>query len=609
MRLVLVQRLLTAGLVLAFSCGEATAHGFRGGGFRGGMGGGGMRGGLGGMRAGAGGFRGGLPPQVGGFRGGIGAAPIGRAPTLGAAGGLNRAGGAFRGDNPYAGGMAPRAGGFGSGPMGGTSRSGIASGSYSGPRGGSVDYGAAGRGVVGPGGAEAGRAVGGIRATGLGGRSFTDVGRAGGAVGPGGRAIGGRSGFEAASGPRGTAVAGDREVAARGPGGFAAAGERAGVAIGPRGVAAGGDRAFGVSAARPFGFNPYGAYHAGWIHGYWNGHEAASWGWRNAAAWGLAGYGLGWGLGAWGYGSLLYDLGYLPYVNPYVVAVPVVEGVGYDYSQPIATTTVPEEGDATSQAVSTFDAARAAFLQGDYEGALRQADAALSQLSNDTALHQFRALCLFAIGRYDEAAETLYAVLSVGPGWDWATMIGLYPDASTYTEQLRALESACKENPQSAADRFVLAYHYLTQGHTDAAVAVLKQVTALNPNDRLSATLLAQLSSSDSSTPATPSPEPSPADSSPPQGATIAGSWTASPAPGTTITLQIQPDGSFTWDASTGGKTSRFSGSSTFGDGLLTLAQNNGPVLVGRVSWADTDHMTFTVAGDSSGDPGLQFSR
>jgi hypothetical protein len=31
-------------------------------------------------------------------------------------------------------------------------------------------------------------------------------------------------------------------------------------------------------------------------------------------------------------------------------------------------------------------------------------------------------------------------VLSVGPGWDWTTLIGLYPSIDVYTTQLRALE-------------------------------------------------------------------------------------------------------------------------------------------------------------------------
>ena len=68
---------------------------------------------------------------------------------------------------------------------------------------------------------------------------------------------------------------------------------------------------------------------------------------------------------------------------------------------------------------------------------------ALAKVPNDSDIHEFRALCLFALGRYDEAAATLYAVLSVGPGWDWTTLIGLYPDVSVYTAQLRALESYC----------------------------------------------------------------------------------------------------------------------------------------------------------------------
>ncbi len=79
---------------------------------------------------------------------------------------------------------------------------------------------------------------------------------------------------------------------------------------------------------RPNGFNAYGGYHNGWVHGYWGGHNAAAWGWRNpywgaagateAGAWAWAlGLGLGYGLSSWGYGSSLYGLGYMPYSNPY----------------------------------------------------------------------------------------------------------------------------------------------------------------------------------------------------------------------------------------------------------------------------------------------------
>ena len=117
----------------------------------------------------------------------------------------------------------------------------------------------------------------------------------------------------------------------------------------------------------------------------------------------------------------------------------------------------------------------------------------MAKLPNDTTLHEFRALRLFALKRDDEAAAALYAVLSVGPGWDWTTLIGLYSDIDTYTTQLRTLEDYCRAHTDSASARFVLANHYLTQGKTGAAVAVHKQVISLEPGDALSAKLLRQL--------------------------------------------------------------------------------------------------------------------
>ena len=79
-------------------------------------------------------------------------------------------------------------------------------------------------------------------------------------------------------------------------------------------------------------------------------------------------------------------------------------------------------------------------------------------------MHEFLALALFAQGKYEQAAAPLYAVLSVGPGWDWTTLSGMYPDVDTYTAQLRDLEAYVKANPNSAHARFVLAYQYLCRG-------------------------------------------------------------------------------------------------------------------------------------------------
>ncbi len=364
--------------------------------------------------------------------------------------------------------------------------------------------------------------------------------------------------------------------------------------------------------------SPYNAYHQGWIHGYWNGHNAAGWGWnpRDWGGWGWGlGAGLGWGLAAWSFGPMLYNWGYLPYVNPYYVATPVVVQQPnvqpvYDYSQPINTQSPPPEEAVTKQAMAIFDQGRASFQEGNYTQALERTDQALAKLPNDAALHEFRALCLFALKRYDEAAASLYAVLSVGPGWDWTTLIGLYPSQAVYNQQLQSLEAYCRAHPDSASARFVLAYHDLTAGRNDQAIEDFKQILALKPDDRLSSQLLRQLS-----TPAEPGNAPpatseaAPLDTTPPDGATIAGTWTANPAPGTTISLTLQPDGNFQWQVDQKGQTRSFGGTSSFGDGILTLAQTQGPALVGRVSWQDANHITFHVVGDGPDDPGLAFSR
>lgn len=377
--------------------------------------------------------------------------------------------------------------------------------------------------------------------------------------------------------------------------------------------------------------NSYSGYHNGWVHGYWNGHNSAAWGWRGGywggGAWGLGvGMGLGWGLSSWGFGSSLYNWGYMPYSNPYYVAAPVVvqqpvvvdqpQAPVYDYSQPIDTTSAAPEQSVTDQAVQIFDQARDFFMKGDYAQALQLTDQALAKMPNDSALHEFRALVLFALARYDQAAASLYAVLSVGPGWDWTTLISLYPNVDVYTAQLRALEAFCGRQRDSASGRFVLAYHYLTAGHNDSAVATLRQVVQLKPDDKLSAQLLAQLApSQDTSKPKDDAEAPQPAsqtaavDTVVPSGATIEGTWKSTPAPDTAITLTIDPGGAFKWSVNQKGQQRQFDGTSTFGDGILTLAQAQGPAMVGRVSWNDPSHITFHIVGDGPDTPGVNFSK
>ena len=57
------------------------------------------------------------------------------------------------------------------------------------------------------------------------------------------------------------------------------------------------------------------------------------------------------------------------------------------------------------------------------------------------------------------------------------------------------------------------------------------------------------------------------------------------------------------------GRKQHFTGTLTYGNGILTLAQEKGPVMVGRVSWKDANEMTFRIVGDGPDDPGLSFTK
>jgi tetratricopeptide (TPR) repeat protein len=118
------------------------------------------------------------------------------------------------------------------------------------------------------------------------------------------------------------------------------------------------------------------------------------------------------------------------------------------------------------------------------------------------ALHEFRALTLFAQKAYQEAAAAIYAVLSAGPGWTWETLAPMYGNTETYIQQLRALEAYTRANPKSSAARFLLAYQYLVLGHMSEALKQLQEVVKLSTDDQLAKQLIQAFTN-----PETPKPE------------------------------------------------------------------------------------------------------
>ena len=226
-----------------------------------------------------------------------------------------------------------------------------------------------------------------------------------------------------------------------------------------------------------------------------------------------------WGYGAWQWGAypagaaatgwLLGMATASAFRNPYYSGGGGGGGGGtttvYNYAEPLAApaTYVPEAGTpgaaapaapaAPPAATHAFDAARTAFKHGDYPTALKQADATIKLMPDDAVAHEFRALCLFALKRYDEAAGVLYAVLAAGPGWDWQTMSSLYSSPDAYAHQLKVLESHVSAHANDAAGHFVLGYHYLCLGEAAAAAQQFDAVVQIQPQDQVAAALLKSL--------------------------------------------------------------------------------------------------------------------
>ena len=185
----------------------------------------------------------------------------------------------------------------------------------------------------------------------------------------------------------------------------------------------------------------YGGYGYGSPYGY-----SAMGVYNYLPSWGVSNF-AGWGLGSYATTSL-----YSNYTNPYyatvVAAQPAQTTVVYDYSQPInVTSTPPDASVAREHRAGVFGCSRLVQGRRLCRAHSSSRDQVLKQTPDAAVVHEFRALCLFALKRYDEAAAVDYAVLTAGPGWNWSTLVGLYPDVDTYTNQLRALEAFVRTNP------------------------------------------------------------------------------------------------------------------------------------------------------------------
>ena len=289
-------------------------------------------------------------------------------------------------------------------------------------------------------------------------------------------------------------------------------------------------------------------YHQGWVNGYWHGQNNSNW-WNNGGGF-WTGMAVG-GIGAWGVGSSIYNWGYRPYVNPYAMATPVV------IQQPVIVEQPVRARRLSSCSSLHASSRRRGSPPVDYSQPLntmrrlpnRRSPIRRSRLSTPPGPPSRRVItprpsrrptrpsrpcrttrpCMSSapLPVRPEAVRTGGRHALRGPlgrpGWDWTTLIGLYPSVDVYTDQVHALEDYRTEHPDSAPPRFVLAYHYLTQGHTEAAVEELKEVVKLQPSDQLSAVDHPAFRRKGQAALSRPAPEPGPGPEAAP--AAARGTW------------------------------------------------------------------------------------
>ena len=348
------------------------------------------------------------------------------------------------------------------------------------------------------------------------------------------------------------------------------------------------------------------SYHP-WYHGAWNGNCFYN-------SWGLGVGAPAWGITAWGLNSLACSWGYYQYANPFYVApAPAVVVVpALNYSQPVVNVVhaLPESGaeppPMPETAQQAFDAAMTAFKRGDYGTALDKSEQALKDFPNDPAMHQFRALCLFALGEYQRAAAAVHSVLASGPGWDWTTMSSLYTDTDTYSNHLAALEKAAAAKPDDPGPWFLLAYHYTTIGQSELARDAIAKASKLLAGDAVVSQLARAAGvQADKPMPKDPAPKP-PADIQ----LDVTGTWSAPRTDGGQIGLTIEADGTFVWSVQDkAGKGESFDGTFSLEDSILMLERKAGGALMGRVTALAENQFQFKVVGGGDADPGLTFTK
>ncbi|MAT13726.1 MAG: hypothetical protein CMJ46_00465 [Planctomyces sp.] len=370
-----------------------------------------------------------------------------------------------------------------------------------------------------------------------------------------------------------------------------------------------------------WGPSGYWGHSGAWGHGGFYGpvgHWSRPWGWYNGfcPTWGHCRWDYLWnrypaamavGATMWGINAVNWMFGVGDYYNPYYTQPVYVQNQPVAvYDQPIignlsddATASDDSTSASTDPLTDTFDQARQAFYDGDYDNALSLTNQALAKAPRDAAINEFRSLCLFALGQYQDSAATIHAVLAAGPGWDWTTLISMYQDPATYTQHLQRLEDITKASSPDASSFFLLGYHYLTAGHQDEALTCWQKVVSLNPDDKLAAQFVQMYSPAPDSSSTAPTSPPENMEQPAYPLDQLEGTWTTSNDNGE-YTLKLNTDDSFNWTYSKDGQSQDSSGAFIVRGNNLVMQPDAGGTLISTINLKNVNTLEFTPIGEAT---------
>lgn len=148
---------------------------------------------------------------------------------------------------------------------------------------------------------------------------------------------------------------------------------------------------------------------------------------------------------------------------------------------------MPQQPVDPTAAADFADQGETDFKAGNYEAAHRDLRHALVDDPDNGMLVMMLAQTLFALGQYDEAAGATQGAMQMLPEEQWGFIVEnyaqLYGNVQDYTNQVKALEKARDEQPDSPALRFLLGFHFGYLGYPKHAVRELDKGLTLAPED------------------------------------------------------------------------------------------------------------------------------